>query len=218
MITSFSHFILCRYNIELYNSNPYNIKNKDLWMDGRIPKFELLLKSLENQTSNNFLFVLFIDPKTPKRHKKLITETLKKILKKIKFHISETPPLNFFKEITLKVDFVITSRIDSDDEYLPKFVETIQEEFMSKQEVIDVKGCQYDILNNKKYTSGRMSPNSPFITLVENNKNIKTVFDIGHGNMCKKYQCRFVDSEEILYKQNIHENNLMNKIIGELII
>lgn len=213
----FTHFIACRYNHDLYTNNTYKVKDRDGWMNDRLLKFKKLLDSLNNQTCLEFKFLIFIDPNTPILHKEILIKFLEDNLKKINWEVSEIQFNIFLKNLKVDTEFIITSRIDNDDEYLPKFVETIQKAFNGKEEVIDVKGVQFDTINNQKYTSGRLTPNSPFISLVEKSNNIKSVYFCSHSNMCKHFKCRFSNDTEVHYIQNIHNNNIMNKIIGSKI-
>lgn len=211
----YTHLIICRYNQNLYSTNPYNILDKDKWMTDRLIKFKRLLNSLNKQTCLDFKFIVFVDNKTPDKHRKEIFNLINCTLKNVKWEISEQKIETFLKNLKINTDFIITSRIDNDDEYLPNFVKTVQESFNRREEVIDVKGLQYDLINNKKYTSGRETPNSPFISLVEKNGTIKSVYYCSHTNMCKNFKCRFADNVGYQYIQNIHDNNIKNKIIGK---
>jgi glycosyltransferase involved in cell wall biosynthesis len=184
-------------------------------MNDRANKFKKLLKSLKNQTCKNFKLIIFVDSKTPNNILQELENLTKIYLNSEDFSISEENPIEKIKNTKFESEFIITSRIDNDDEYFEKFVETIQNSFREKVELIDTIGIQYDNLNNKKYTSGRTRPNSPFISLIERtNCEVKTVFYKQHTKMLNYFESRFVDIKEPLYKQNIHDNNITNKIIG----
>jgi len=211
----FTHIVGCRYNHDLYTGNAYNINDKDQWMEDRLVKFKKLLSSLENQTCLNFKFLIFIDKNTPENLKRKLKDFITNNLTKVDWEVIETRFNIYLKNIKIESKYLITSRIDNDDEYLPNFVKTVQESFNSCDEVIDVIGVQYDNIKDKFYTSGRLSPNSPFISLVEKSEDIKSVYCYSHTNMCKHFKCRFSNSGEVNYIQNIHNNNIMNKIIGK---
>lgn len=213
--TNFTHIIACRYNHDLYTNNTYKIKDREQWMEDRVIKFEKLLNSLENQTCLNFKFLIFIDNNTPEHLKKKLRKVVSNFLIKVNWEIIESPFNIYLKNLKINTEYLITSRIDNDDEYLPNFVKTVQNSFNSCEEVIDVIGMQYDTVNHKKYTSGRYTPNSPFISLIERSDNIRSVYHCSHSNMCKHFKCRFSDNNEYNYIQNIHDNNIMNKIIGK---
>jgi hypothetical protein len=163
----FEHLILCRYNCGLYSSNVYKVSNPDEWMINRISKFTNLLLSLKNQTCQDYKFYIFIGEKTPEYHVKTILNKVKEYLDDSKYEITTGHPIRYIQNLNIISEYVITSRIDNDDEYFPNFVKSIQECFSEKEEILDVIGIQIDTINSKKYTSGRVIPNSPFISLVE---------------------------------------------------
>lgn len=210
----FVHYIGCRYNYRLYKENPYKIKNRDYWMESRIDKFIKLLVSLDNQTNLNFNFIVFLDDETPEKYKEQISKCLIENLHKVKFELSFISPSGFFKNLNSTSDFLITSRIDNDDEYVSTFVETIQKNFSGVEEVLDVNGIQCDLKTNKKYILHRKTPNSPFISLVSKTINKNSVFDFMHMSANELYNSRFVDEKNYHFIQNIHENNISNRITG----
>lgn len=208
----FNHFLLCRYNLGLYSSNPYNVKDKDGWMRERLPMFKRLLDSLEAQTNKDFILILSIDALTPVEFQKEIAELLNTY--SFKFLGCTVQPREFIKTLKIEREWMITSRIDNDDEYYPNFIETIQKSFQAKSEVLDVKGVQFD--GKDYYKTNRRYPNSPFLSLVEPSTQRKTAHYRSHTSMNKFAPARFV-SNETLYIQHIHENNVINKISGDKI-
>jgi hypothetical protein len=205
----FNHFLLCRYNLALYSSNPYNVQDKDAWMVERLPMFKRLLDSLEAQTNKDFVLIFSIDAFTPKHFQVELAELLNTY--SFKWLGCTTQPREFIQTLKIEREWMITSRIDNDDEYYPKFIETIQNSFQSKREVLDVKGVQFD--GKDYYKTNRRYPNSPFISLVELSKERKTAQYRAHTSMNKFAPARFV-SNETLYIQHIHDNNVINKISG----
>jgi hypothetical protein len=110
------------------------------------------------------------------------------------------------------IDWLITTRIDNDDEYRPEFIEEIQNSFSEKTEVLDVFGVQKK--GEQFYTSGRPTPNSPFISLVEKWDNPKTALHRPHSIMNGEYPARWASTKP-LYIQHIHDSNAANKVIGK---
>lgn len=205
----FNHFLLCRYNLGLYSSNPYNVKDKDGWMCERLPMFKRLLDSLEAQTNKDFILVFSIDAFTPVEFQKELAELLNTY--SFKWLGCTVQPREFMLTLNIEREWMITSRIDNDDEYKPTFIETIQNAFREKRELLDVQGLQFD--GKDYYTSGRRTPNSPFISLVEPSSERKTAQYRAHTSMNKFAPSRFVGTEP-LYIQHIHNSNVMNKIKG----
>ena len=209
------HFIFCRYNTGMFSSNVYKITDPLTWMAHRLPKYCRLLTSLKNQTNQNFHFVVALDPDTPENWKDSVRKTTENYIDN--FTIIYDIHQIWVNSIVIKEDWVITSRIDNDDCYKNYFVDSISKAFRYKKEVLDVMGVQIDEKTGKKYTSGRIKPNSPFISLVEANKGIlSTCYDRPHSIMGEKYDARWI-SDEIHYIQYIHDRNVTNTIRGELL-
>ena len=208
----FKHFILCRYNLGLYTTNPYKILDQDKWMEERLPMFERLLGSLKAQTNQNFTLILGLDKNTNSDQRTGIVNLLFKY--GIDFQMVFADPRTAIPTQHAGIDWLITTRMDNDDEYRPEFVEAIQSNFKEKTELLDVFGVQFD--GKQFYTSGRPTPNSPFITLIESWHNPKTVLDRPHSIMNGEYPARWA-SKDALYIQHIHDSNAANKIIGKQI-
>lgn len=211
---SLSHYIICRYNLTLFTNNVYKIKDPNGWMERRRYYFDWLIMSLGVQTCKNFHFVLLMDRNTPSEYVRDLDNAISHATGDYEIFFGN--PQKWLESKEIKSDWLITSRIDCDDYYNERFVETIQSEFKAKTELLDVHGLQYDMVNEEFYTSGRIGPNSPFISLVEPTQGAKTVFEKQHTYMPQKYPARFVGSEP-LYIQVIHEENISNKIIGQKI-
>ena len=209
------HFIFCRYNTGMFSSNVYKVSDPLTWMAHRLPKYVRLLESLAAQTNQNFTFVIAMDEKTPKEWIDSVIETTENHIKNyiLIFDIHQI----WVNSIVIEEDWVITSRIDNDDAYKPYFVDAISKAFSYKIEVLDVMGIQIDELTGKKYTSGRVRPNSPFLSFSEPNQGtLATCYDRPHSVMPDDYLARFI-SGETHYIQYIHDRNVTNKIQGELL-
>jgi hypothetical protein len=211
---TFRHYICTRYNTGLYSTNVYKVEDPDKWMKERIKLYKSHVFGLRDQTNQNFHYLCFMDEKTPKKYIKEVRNLLLNFLGN-SFLIVLDVPFNHFKELKVTTDYIITSRIDNDDFYLKDFVKSIQSNFKGKEEVLDVVGYQLSLNNGDWYTSGRIRPNSPFISLVEKNSgDLKTVFHKPHSSMPDLFTGRFV-GDDPCYVQVIHGNNLKNKIIGK---
>lgn len=205
----FKHFIFTRYNLGLYDND--KIEDKEVWMNKRLELFENCADSIRNQTEQDFTWIIGLDAKTPKRAEK-------KIQKLATFNTIVTPQeiKEFFISKVVKgvkTEWIITSRLDNDDFLDPEYVETIQDNFRGKTEVLDVQGVQWEVKTNKFYTSGRKRPNSPFLSLVETREDVKTCYHTNHTNMPDVFPARMID--KVLYTQVIHDGCLMNKVLGE---
>lgn len=205
----FQHFLLCRYNLGLYSENPYSISDPDTWMQARTPLFQRLLGSLAIQTSQEFTFLVAIDPLTPALLRRAIEDALGQ--SGVPAQILDQAPMEWLWKREPGADYLITSRIDNDDQYLPGFVQTIQKEFSPGTEVLDVHGVQCD--GHEYFTSKRPQPNSPFLSLVEPWHDVKTAHFENHNRMNELFPARFAGSG-YLYIQHIHETNVRNRVTG----
>lgn len=211
----FKHFIFIRYNWDLYTNNPYNLTDeaKDEYMKKRLPLFQVTLDSLKAQTNQNFTALISVDPNTPEGLRAAIElRVISMDMPNLK--IIYRYQKDYVQSLKIEEPWLITSRIDNDDEYYPEFIETIQRAFRSEVEVLDVRGRQQK--EGKLYTTKRVPPNSPFLTLVEKSNNIRTCFWTDHSHMHKRFNARFV-GDRALYIQHIHDTNLVNKLNGNYI-
>lgn len=193
------HFVLVRYNQGLYSDNPYNVSDPDKWMEHRLPMYNRLLDSLDNQTCQDFELLVSLDKNTPQKY-----------IDQIKGHKIFTRHKEYLETIELP-DYLIQSRIDNDDTYHPKFIETIQKELpmciKNKREslIVDVRGQKNR--GGKLEDIRRPHPNSPFISLIT--RGYKDIFEHDHGKMVMYHVSKQL--EDKLYFQHIHERNQINR-------
>lgn len=205
----FKHYILTRYNYGLYTENVYNVEDKDYYMNQRLPLFKRLLKSLDSQTNQNFTHVVNIDPNTPE-------EYLREILNAVYFAKTNSvfcyePHIDYLRKQPITEEFLITSRIDNDDEYYPKFVEVIQDNFNPQRFVLDTVG--HKCKAGKKTIIKAPYNNSSFVTMIEPwSEGFKTVFTGGgHIQLPRKFKCKRVNTDEPLHVRHIHDTNVYYK-------
>ena len=186
------HVILTRFNLGLYDR-----PGAEEWMKHRFPLFEKTLDSVLSQ-EGDFEWVLCMDKRTPNRW-------LQEIVRDSRIVIIHEHPNQFRSE-----GWTITTRLDNDDLYLPGAIKAIQDAFTEEEMVIDIRYEQ--LCNGERYTSERIRPNSPFISLVENGAK-RTCYARPHYKMLDEYPGMFA-SDEVLALMVIHDNNLANKITG----
>lgn len=203
------HYILIRYNCNLYSTNPYNVEDREAWMQERENLFAwYTFPSLAGQIQHNFKIVVFFDPKTPPVYIEnieymLLTADLDYVLLK-----NNTPAY------LVRTGWNIYTRLDNDDMLAPTFTMDLQNYVSENQRaemLIDFKGIQVDVINNKQYTDGRPWPNSPFCSIVTKEKRI---FDYQHTDLPDHFE-NSVKLDKIGYYQILHSNNIANKPKGE---
>lgn len=204
----FKHYILTRFNLELYQPNPYKVKEKGEWMNNRIELFKNYLNGLIHQTNKNFTVVFAMDRKTPHHYLSQITFLLDSIDVDYVYSFDKQPNV-WIKENKPDTEWLITTRLDNDDELKPNFVETIQNEFREEEELLDVKGIK--MFEKKEYPYNRSGVGSPFITLIEPTEKCLTAMHKTHSFMPTLYKSRFV-GKELLFIQHIHNYNQSNSL------
>lgn len=208
MEATYKHYILTRYNLELYTSNPYKVVNRDDWMTKRVKLFKRYLDSLSKQTNKDFTIILAFDSNTPDLyHTELIFLLDSTDLNYIVSY--DKQPNVWLKENKPNTEWLITTRLDNDDEVKESFVDVIHKSFKAKEELIDVRGVK--MFKGKEYPYNRKDIGSPFITLIEPTEKCKSAMFKTHSIMPKYYSSRFASSEP-LFIQNIHDNNQSNSL------
>lgn len=209
----FKHYLLTRYNIGLYDGNPYKIKDRTKWMADRLDLFKECAASVKAQSCKKFEWFIFIDPMTRPMDGEEILDVLSDVATSglVMAHICRGMQIPPQKD---PAEWIITTRMDNDDRLNSGFIEAIQNEFDEKTEVIDVKGLQLDLKSGKYCKTDRIKPNSPFISLIEKTEGMRTVFQETHSTLYITHGGRFVETSDPLYYQVIHGANVMNKLTG----
>lgn len=214
----------------MFNNDPlYDDKKRgDAWMEERMDKFEKCRESVLMQ-SGDFKWIISIDKRTPKKYMDHIFTDERMI--PVHHDIRDT-----FKHITPETDWVITSRLDNDDQYLPGAVDAIQSHFEPKLKVIDVGFYKYEWDTGKYYEGERPGgrngwKTSMFVSLVEPRERVITAFCRPHGQigteypMSGSYDAKWgdlttIDEDIISEKYAImvcHNSNAVNKIRGKFV-
>lgn len=228
----FNHFILTRYNIPQWDGENYvsmyskPVKAKK-WMDDRLELFEKTRESVLSQ-DGDFRWIISFDNRTPESViDAIVTDKRMTAISSEGKYQEEI--VRYMKGQKLK-GFVITSRMDNDDIYLPGVILAIQDSFQPQVYVIDIDYIQHDIINNEKYTSGnatkheaiRVRNNGPFLSLVELANHIRTCYCRPHSVLIDGYPGSDGTKAKISSKKIntvfaemiIHSENMMNKITG----
>jgi len=206
------HYILIRYNCNLYGTNPYNIENRDEWMKQRENLFKwYTLPSLSGQIQHNFKVIVFVDPKTPE----IFIQNIEYMF--LHDDLDYAIIKNNIPAYCVRGKWNIYTRLDNDDMIAPDFTMNIQNFVLNhpgEEWLIDFKGIQVDIINNKQYTDGRHLPNSPFCSIITKDKRI---FDYQHTDLPSFFE-NSIKLDKLGYYQILHGGNLANKPKGDLIL
>lgn len=197
------HFLITRF---IYPDDyPY--------MGERIELFNrCTLPSVQSQTCKNFTWIIL-------GHPEIDLADIPHVFLDCKSHYKKdvvSALLKYIKTIEREDDeLIITSRVDNDDIILPNFIKNVQSLANKKSDpfIIEFRGFWWDqrvgeMLKSTRYINGITSP---FLSLVERGKNIKSVYFDNHGTMSKHFPV--MKNENFGWIQTIHKHNLlMNKI------
>lgn len=208
----FKHFILTRYNTQQQPDGGFlydDVKKANKWMEERMKLFKKTRESVLSQ-EGDFEWIISLDKRTPNRFiQEIITDERMKV---VHCDIRDT-----FDEVEVEEPWVITTRLDNDDLYVPGTILAIQRQFTNQEIIIDLRYRQKK--GKDLYTSGpngseRHAPNSPFLSLIERNDHrIRTAFCRPHAKMIEEYKGIWASREPLAY-QVVHGNNAANKIVG----
>jgi len=195
-------------------------KKANKWMDGRKKLFEACRKSILSQ-EGDFEWIISLDKRTPNRY-------IQHIVCDSRIAIVHCDIRDALKEEPVETPWVITSRLDCDDQYLPGAVRAIQRKFRPRLRVIDFEYNELEWETGKLYSSRRHLSGSPFISLVEPSSRIKTAFCRPHGQVGGEYpmegdwstrwgnltRINHVRLEEPFALMVCHGGNITNEIRG----
>jgi hypothetical protein len=197
-----------------YNNGIYDREDADKWMKDRFNLFKKTRESVLSQ-EGDFKWVISFDERTP-------ANVINKICTDERIIVTHRDVRDYFEGKRVDSEYIITSRIDNDDVYLPGFVKEVQSHFQPQVYVIDIDYYQHETRSDKYYTSERFGPNSPFLSLVEPTDYIRTCYCRPHSVLLSGYPS--IDGtlvkiaakkiNKILAHMVIHSDNMMNKIVG----
>lgn len=228
MQPEFEHFVITRFNIPAKgwaadkNNQPVN---DDSWIRSRIALFEqFCFPSLNNQSTKNFKWLVFFDPDSPEILKNKITEWSSRCDIFFPHYASdydefiETGLAAAIQSLTSSTNkYILTTRIDNDDAFHEKAIETIQNQFTpSHNYIIELRtGICLDIVNQIALRRNYIS--NPFLTYVEKNSPklpLRTVMAEGHPRWIEIVPFEVVEGQP-MWIQVIHEKNVSNALKGK---
>lgn len=215
------HFLITRFNLRAAhwqtakNGSPVLTKE---WLKNRFHLFETYcLPSVENQTEQNFKWLVFFDIHTPAEYKEKVNQISRKYRNFSPVFIDGIDSLNdsLIEEIKKKIiqtdEYIITSRLDNDDIIHKDFIKTIQSLFQPlDQTVIDLR-TGYQVTLGKPHSEIRKIYNvfNPYISLIESVDNFKTVFHKQHKDW-KNSDSVIIYENRRLWCEVVHQENVLN--------
>jgi hypothetical protein len=202
----FKHFVITQFNLRKF---PYQSKDKtdwENWTQNRINLFyTYCLPSFLNQSNKNFTWLIYFDTKTPEKFNDLLKRLNEINFIKLCFADSfdhfMTKYTKDIRELSTDNKWVITSRCDNDDVLQKDAVDTIQRNFVPKNEFLISLASGYTLNIADNTLAHYYYPMSPFISLIESTKktSLNGVFYKEHT---KWDELRLKITTELLKKNN----------------
>lgn len=132
MVDRFEHFLLTRFNVRL---NWAKREPTQDWLRRRIELFErFCLPSVRGQSVQDFRWLVFFDPQSPRFLKERIERWRK--YPNFRPYFTDAFNSNLVSQAVSEqsaAEFVITSRLDNDDAISRDFIERVQENFNGQE-------------------------------------------------------------------------------------
>ena len=232
---SFKHIVITRFNLVVKNKNDVisNVwtrdKNNHLiqtekWLQTRFSLFELFcLPSILNQSNLNFVWMVYFDSNTPEKYKEIVRNW--EVTYKVFLAVYKDSYDDFMNELSADIEkiseghnFIITTRLDNDDSLHKDAIDIIQKNFVPIHNTpinLLVGHCISVKRNIIEVATLFKSEDGPFVSIIENKDNIATVYAIRHTDYVDNPAIIQV-SDEPLWLQVIHENNMLNFTRGRV--
>ena len=219
----FQHFVLTCFNV-VFEEREWCKQDKS-WLRHRFKLFnKFCYPSIRGQSNKNFKWIVLFNINTP--------DVFKQKIKKysewenfIPVYIGRCrnindPDMFVRKEIIPQYldsgsKYLITTRVDSDDGICKDYVQMIQNHF-------DKQKLQFINFNNGyvwNYNTCEVyldeQPSNPFISLIEEVGEIKTVWCENHPELCKVGPVKGITTKPA-WLQVVHGRNISNQISGIL--
>lgn len=224
MQKTIKHFLITRFNVKMPSSslsrqlNEIDVATDTKYLTERFRLFEkYTVPSVKAQTTDNFIWIICFDSKTPTIFKNQISALHEQHKHFIPLFINENDDLNEeIKEIicSYEGEISITSRIDNDDAIAISYIEEIQkiakEQYSEKYAVIFNDGFQY---NEKDCIVSRYHfPKNHFSSLIEiASEPSNIIIDFGHMNIDDYLPIRDINTPNPMWLEVIHSNNVSNR-------
>lgn len=225
--SKFDHFLITRFNLknkDWSKDKNNNVICDDDWLRFRFDIFEnICFNSIKNQNNLNFKWLVYFDVDTPNKYKKLINNLSNNFSLFIPLYKESNQEFlnDLSKDIncfTIK-EYIITTRIDNDDAFHYNAIDKIQEQFKHQTStIINLPWIVCYDLSHKRMTK-HFYVSNPFISLIERKSKdtFETIFSKHHNDWRKSHKIVNINANKAYCFQLIHDRNIYNEMIGELI-
>ncbi len=214
-MVEFEHALITRFNLKtLYSSFD---TNDSTWLDERFELFErFCFPSVKNQTNQLFRWYILYDTNLPIRYKnKLVGYTNEmRNLHPIFLEKFDKEVLSSLISQDTKADFLISTRLDSDDSIENNFIQCVQDNFDSQDFSYLNFLNGYEYVLDKGFNKLNSFQRNPFMSLIEKrqpNSNYYTIYKTPHDEVDRSKVHNLKSSRWCI---NIHGGNVINSEIG----
>lgn len=228
MNSTFKHIILTRFGINYERGKRLKKGtieyDSELWINNAFNLFErFAFPFLNNQKNKNFTWIILTDSKLPQKHLSRL-ESYSKVLVNIKIHqIPQAPQglradvirnkiIHIIENYAKGYEYLITTRLDSDDFGSDDYIDLIHKSFEPRTFVMDYDNLFRFDINDKIIKKHVPEFTSTFISFVEVNKDIQTVYKYSHNLFKDFYTVKKIGKGYCV--QTVHDLNVSTTLIG----
>jgi hypothetical protein len=218
----YRHYVITRFNLRRAGWD--TTRNGSLvlteeWLSNRFVLFEkFCLSSFENQTNQNFTWLVFFDTNTHVEYRQKTTEFHSRFPNFKPMFINGMP--EFLSSVQNEINknplpYTITTRIDNDDCVSKNFISEIQKNFEEKDRLVVDFPDGYTLQINPTIKIGkRKQLYNPFISLIEKSHQAKSVWSREtHSSWKKEKNIKRINNKRI-WMSIIHFENKKNSYAG----
>ncbi|WP_026970214.1 glycosyltransferase [Algoriphagus terrigena] len=225
----YKHFLITRLNVFYKKKMPQYGYDPEEWLIGRIKIFkDYCFPSVANQSTKNFQWIFYIDSETPEE----IRIDLESLFNPYpNFHLISHKFLDFaifrfleediFNIAERNFDYLITTRLDTDDMLHIKFLQEIQSQFKGSDylPINFNNGYVYDIFSGvTAKVSHKFNPFMSLISKVEDGIPVKTIFHRMHHEFQNDPQVNKINTQVPMWCMTINEYNYSTGFFGKVLL
>ncbi|HEX5720649.1 MAG TPA: glycosyltransferase [Thermoanaerobaculia bacterium] len=221
---AFAHYVVTRFNCGLYSTAQQDKHGHPLvperWMEERLGLFErYCLPSMANQLVQDFEWLVFFDPATPRHHLRRLPVYRRLCPRLVPLFLAPTPEGWFQRRLRQAcrayiasrwrhgLPHVITTRLDCDDALGRRAIGYIQASFAGQASQI------VSLVNGYRSREAELycvrSEGNPFLSLIERaSREMATVYLRQHGEWSRLLR---IESDP-MWLQVVHGSNLVNEL------
>ena len=218
------HFIVIIFNLQ-FEGKPITYEGNPCWLENRLSIFKkYCINAFAKQTDPNFHLLLYCDNTTPEPYKSELLELENKYnFIHLCWDFSIRGDMNFLKTQfkssvldTIKklspkgTQEVICSRFENDDIPDIRYNEVVKEVLKTQRIISLGKGLYWDLNTNKWKLS--FFPHGPFVSVKSTLDNFMSPLEDEHTKYYRYEGFQPIDSDEPLWIQLIHGENLWNEL------